>query len=121
MDPPLAKLPRVDRRRGSTRFRIAAGERSPDGQRDRYGQGLIDNVHIPELRLFFASRSAVCSIAPGGRYLNVDGVDAFASTEGPVEAEAFASTLPGGDPEEGSILVDTVKQVLSSVLPDHRA
>lgn len=33
------------------------------------------------------------------------------------QAKAFASTLLHGDPNEGSVLVDTARQVLSSVLP----
>jgi pyruvate dehydrogenase (quinone) len=33
------------------------------------------------------------------------------------QAKAFASTLLQGDPEEGSVIIDTAKQVLSSVLP----
>jgi pyruvate dehydrogenase (quinone) len=37
------------------------------------------------------------------------------------QAKAFASTLVKGDPEEGSVLVDTAKEVLSSVLPGHRS
>jgi pyruvate dehydrogenase (quinone) len=37
------------------------------------------------------------------------------------QAKAFTSTLLKGDPEEGSVLVDTAKEVLSSVLPGHRS
>jgi pyruvate dehydrogenase (quinone) len=37
------------------------------------------------------------------------------------QAKAFTSTLVKGDPEEGSMLVDTAKEVLSSVLPGHRS
>jgi pyruvate dehydrogenase (quinone) len=37
------------------------------------------------------------------------------------QAKAFASTLIKGDPEQGSVLVDTAKEVLSSVLPGHRS
>ena len=33
------------------------------------------------------------------------------------QAKAFASTLLQGDPEQGSVIVDTAKQVLASVLP----
>ena len=33
------------------------------------------------------------------------------------QAKAFASTLLQGDPEQGSVIVDTAKQVLSSMLP----
>ncbi len=36
------------------------------------------------------------------------------------QAKAFTSTLLKGDPNEGSIVVETAKQVLSSVLPGHR-
>ena len=36
------------------------------------------------------------------------------------QAKAFASTLLKGDPEESNLLVDTAKEVLSSVLPGHR-
>jgi pyruvate dehydrogenase (quinone) len=36
------------------------------------------------------------------------------------QAKAFASTLLKGDPEEKSMLLDTAKEVLSSVLPGHR-
>ncbi|MDQ2805132.1 MAG: thiamine pyrophosphate-requiring protein [Pseudomonadota bacterium] len=36
------------------------------------------------------------------------------------QAKAFASTLLKGDPEEGSVLIDTAREVLSSVLPGHR-
>jgi pyruvate dehydrogenase (quinone) len=37
------------------------------------------------------------------------------------QAKAFMSTLVKGDPEEGSVLVNTAKEVLSSVLPGHRS
>jgi pyruvate dehydrogenase (quinone) len=37
------------------------------------------------------------------------------------QAKAFTSTLLKGDPEQGSVLVDTAKEVLSSVLPGHRS
>ncbi|MBN8897312.1 MAG: thiamine pyrophosphate-requiring protein, partial [Rhodospirillales bacterium] len=33
------------------------------------------------------------------------------------QAKAFASTIWQGDPEQGSMLIDTAKEVLSSVLP----
>jgi pyruvate dehydrogenase (quinone) len=33
------------------------------------------------------------------------------------QAKAFASTLLQGDPEQGSVIIDTAKQVLSGVLP----
>jgi pyruvate dehydrogenase (quinone) len=36
------------------------------------------------------------------------------------QAKAFASTLLKGDPAEGSVLIDTAKQVLSSVLPGEK-
>ena len=36
------------------------------------------------------------------------------------QAKTFASTLLKGDPEEKSMLLDTAKEVLSSVLPGHR-
>ncbi|WP_347558637.1 thiamine pyrophosphate-requiring protein [Robbsia sp. KACC 23696] len=36
------------------------------------------------------------------------------------QAKAFATTLFEGDPNEGSVIVETAKQVLSSVLPGHR-
>jgi pyruvate dehydrogenase (quinone) len=37
------------------------------------------------------------------------------------QAKAFTSTILKGDPEEGSMLMDTAKEVLSSVLPGHRS
>jgi pyruvate dehydrogenase (quinone) len=37
------------------------------------------------------------------------------------QAKAFTSLLVKGDPEEGNLLVDTAKEVLSSVLPDRRS
>ena len=37
------------------------------------------------------------------------------------QAKAFTSSLVKGDPEEGSVLVNTAKEVLSSVLPGHRS
>ncbi|PPQ33424.1 thiamine pyrophosphate-requiring protein [Rhodopila globiformis] len=37
------------------------------------------------------------------------------------QAKAFTSTIVKGDPEEGSMLMDTAKEVLSSVLPGHRS
>jgi pyruvate dehydrogenase (quinone) len=37
------------------------------------------------------------------------------------QAKAFASSLVKGDPDEGSVLVNTAKEVLSSVLPGHRS
>jgi len=37
------------------------------------------------------------------------------------QAKAFASMLVKGDPEQGSVLVNTAKEVLSSVLPGHRS
>jgi len=37
------------------------------------------------------------------------------------QAKAFTSMLVKGDPEQGSLLVDTAKEVLSSVLPGHRS
>ena len=37
------------------------------------------------------------------------------------QAKAFTSLLVKGDPEEGSVLVDTAKEVLSSVLPGRRS
>ena len=37
------------------------------------------------------------------------------------QAKAFTSTLMKGDPEQGSMLLDTAKEVLSSVLPGHRS
>jgi pyruvate dehydrogenase (quinone) len=37
------------------------------------------------------------------------------------QAKAFTSMLVKGDPEEGSLLIDTAKEVLSSVLPGHRS
>ncbi|MFM0053208.1 thiamine pyrophosphate-requiring protein [Caballeronia grimmiae] len=36
------------------------------------------------------------------------------------QAKAFATTLFEGDPNEGSIIVDTAKQVLGAVLPGHK-
>jgi len=36
------------------------------------------------------------------------------------QAKAFASTLMTGDPEQGSMLRDTARQVLSAVLPGHK-
>jgi pyruvate dehydrogenase (quinone) len=36
------------------------------------------------------------------------------------QAKAFASTLLKGDPNEGHVLLDTAKQVLSAVLPGHK-
>ncbi len=36
------------------------------------------------------------------------------------QARNFTSTLLKGDPEEGSVLVDTAKEVLSTILPGHR-
>jgi len=33
------------------------------------------------------------------------------------QAKAFASMLVKGDPEEGSVLLDTAKEVLSGILP----
>ena len=36
------------------------------------------------------------------------------------QAKAFASTLMHGDPDEGNVLLDTAKQVLSAVLPGHK-
>jgi pyruvate dehydrogenase (quinone) len=36
------------------------------------------------------------------------------------QAKAFATTLFEGDPKEGSIIVDTAKQVLGAVLPGHK-
>jgi pyruvate dehydrogenase (quinone) len=36
------------------------------------------------------------------------------------QAKAFTSMLFKGDPEQGSVLVNTAKEVLSSVLPGHR-
>jgi pyruvate dehydrogenase (quinone) len=36
------------------------------------------------------------------------------------QAKAFASTLMKGDPNEGHILLDAAKQVLSAVLPGHK-
>ncbi len=36
------------------------------------------------------------------------------------QAKAFASTLMKGDPNEGSVLIDTAKQVLGAVLPGHK-
>ena len=37
------------------------------------------------------------------------------------QAKAFTSTLVKGDPEEGSVILDTAKEVLSGVLPGHRS
>jgi pyruvate dehydrogenase (quinone) len=37
------------------------------------------------------------------------------------QAKAFTSSLIKGDPDEGSVLVNTAKEVLSSVLPGHRS
>jgi pyruvate dehydrogenase (quinone) len=37
------------------------------------------------------------------------------------QAKAFTSLLLKGDPQEGNLLVDTAKEVLSSVLPDRRS
>ena len=37
------------------------------------------------------------------------------------QAKAFTSTLLKGDPEAGNLLVDTAKELLSSVLPDRRS
>ena len=37
------------------------------------------------------------------------------------QAKAFTSTLIKGDPEEGSVLIDTAKEVLSGILPGHRS
>jgi pyruvate dehydrogenase (quinone) len=37
------------------------------------------------------------------------------------QAKAFTSSLLKGDPEEGSVLVNTAKEVLSSVLPGQRS
>jgi pyruvate dehydrogenase (quinone) len=37
------------------------------------------------------------------------------------QAKKFTSTLLKGDPEEGSVLLDTAKEVLSGVLPGHRS
>jgi pyruvate dehydrogenase (quinone) len=36
------------------------------------------------------------------------------------QAKAFMSTLLKGDPDEGSILVDTAKEVLSGIIPGHK-
>ncbi|WGS55245.1 thiamine pyrophosphate-requiring protein (plasmid) [Paraburkholderia sp. D15] len=36
------------------------------------------------------------------------------------QAKAFASTLMQGDPDEGNVIIDTAKQVLSAVMPGHR-
>ena len=35
------------------------------------------------------------------------------------QAKNFASSLLKGDPDEGSVLIDTAKEVLSSILPGH--
>jgi pyruvate dehydrogenase (quinone) len=37
------------------------------------------------------------------------------------QAKAFTSSLVKGDPDEGNVLVNTAKEVLSSVLPGHRS
>jgi pyruvate dehydrogenase (quinone) len=37
------------------------------------------------------------------------------------QAKAFTSSLVNGDPDEGGVLVNTAKEVLSSVLPGHRS
>jgi pyruvate dehydrogenase (quinone) len=37
------------------------------------------------------------------------------------QAKKFTSTLLKGDPEEGSVLLNTAKEVLSGVLPGHRS
>ena len=37
------------------------------------------------------------------------------------QAKAFASTLMKGDPDEGNVIVNTAKQVLSSVFPGHHS
>jgi pyruvate dehydrogenase (quinone) len=37
------------------------------------------------------------------------------------QAKAFASTLLQGDPEQGSVIVDTARQVLASVLPGSKS
>jgi pyruvate dehydrogenase (quinone) len=36
------------------------------------------------------------------------------------QAKAFATTLMKGDPDQGHVLLDTAKQVLSAVLPGHK-
>jgi len=36
------------------------------------------------------------------------------------QAKAFATTLLKGDPDEGSVLLETAKQVLCAVLPGHK-
>jgi len=36
------------------------------------------------------------------------------------QAKAFASTLMAGDPEQGNMVLDTARQVLSAVLPGHK-
>jgi pyruvate dehydrogenase (quinone) len=36
------------------------------------------------------------------------------------QAKAFATTLMKGDPDQGNVLLDTAKQVLSAVLPGHK-
>ncbi|MDR5784615.1 thiamine pyrophosphate-requiring protein [Caballeronia sp. LZ065] len=36
------------------------------------------------------------------------------------QAKAFATTLFEGDPDEGSVIVDTAKQVLGAILPGHK-
>jgi pyruvate dehydrogenase (quinone) len=37
------------------------------------------------------------------------------------QAKAFTSTLVKGDPEEGSMILDTAKEVLSGILPERRS
>jgi pyruvate dehydrogenase (quinone) len=37
------------------------------------------------------------------------------------QAKAFATTLVKGDPDQGSVIIDTAKQVLGAVLPGHNA
>jgi pyruvate dehydrogenase (quinone) len=36
------------------------------------------------------------------------------------QAKAFAMTLMKGDPDQGHMLLETAKQVLSAVLPGHK-
>jgi pyruvate dehydrogenase (quinone) len=36
------------------------------------------------------------------------------------QAKAFATTLMKGDPDQGSVIIDTAKQVLGAVLPGHK-
>jgi pyruvate dehydrogenase (quinone) len=36
------------------------------------------------------------------------------------QAKAFATTLAKGDPDQSHVILDTAKQVLSSVLPGHK-